>query len=170
MLDLDLAALYGVETKRMNEAVRRNLERFPDDFMFQLSREERDALASESVISQYKGRRSPPLAFTEQGVAMLSSVLRSERAVKVNVEIMRAFVRLRRMVSEHSELVARLDALEAKYDTQFAQVFQVIRQLMAPPLPDDKRTYGFTGAEEHGKSRQPKARATKSDPKPKQSE
>lgn len=144
MLDGDLAALYDVEVKVLNQAVRRNLDRFPDDFMFQLTKEEFDDLRSQSVTSSsgWGGRRYPPYAFTEQGVAMLSSVLRSKRAVQVNIEIMRAFVRLRRMLASHAELARKLDALEKKYDAQFKVVFDAIRQLMAPPEPK-RRLIGF---------------------------
>ncbi len=136
MLDADLAELYGVETKVLVQAVKRNLERFPEDFMFQLSQEEFAILRSQIVTSsEWGGRRYPPYAFTEQGVAMLSSVLRSQRAIQVNIEIMRAFIRLRQMLASHVELARKLDALEKKYDAQFKQVFEAIRQLMAPPEP-----------------------------------
>ena len=166
MLSDDLAELYGVQVRQLTQAVRRNPDRFPEDFMFQLDGDEFESLIQQDSAARWGGRRHAPLAFTEEGVAMLSSVLRSQRAVQVNVEIMRAFVRLRRMISEHADLVARLDALEAKYDQQFAQVFQAIRQLMAPPLPGDKHAYGFTGAEGEKTPRQPKARARKSAAKP----
>ena len=146
MLDSDLAALYGVETRVLVQAVKRNIDRFPSDFMFQLSKEEFAALRSQSVISNVKtgrgGRRSAPYAFTEQGVAMLSSVLRSRRAVQVNVQIMRAFVRLRQLIASHAELARKLEALEKKYDVQFKVVFDAIRQLMAPP-GEKKRPIGF---------------------------
>ena len=136
MLDADLAGLYGVETRVLVQAVRRNIERFPQDFMFQLSKEEFDDLRSQSVTSSsWGGRRYPPYAFTEQGVAMLSSVLRSERAVQVNIEIMRAFVRLRQMLSTHRDLARKVDALEKKYDARFKIVFDALRQLMSPPEP-----------------------------------
>ena len=142
MLSPDLAELYGVEPRSLIQAVKRNMIRFPPDFMFQLTIEESENLKSQSVISSWGGRRHPPYAFTEQGVAMLSSVLRSERAVLVNIEIMRAFVRLRRMLSSHAELAAKLAELEEKYDTQFAVVFDAIRELMAPPeVP--RRKIGF---------------------------
>lgn len=145
MLDADLATLYEVETRVLVQAVKRNLERFPEDFMFQLTAEEFQALRSQSVISSgWGGRRTRPYAFTEQGVAMLSSVLRSRRAVQVNVEIMRAFVRLRRIVAEHADLARRLDELESRYDEQFAIVFDAIRELMAPPAGPAKRRIGFT--------------------------
>lgn len=135
ILDSVLAALYGVSVGRLNEAVRRNQPRFPSDFAFQLSAEELDSLRSQFVTSSSRGgRRHRPYAFTEHGVAMLSSVLRSPRAVQVNIEIMRAFVRLRRWMADGRELTARLDALEAKYDSSFKLVFDAIRQLMeAPP-------------------------------------
>jgi len=143
ILDADLAVLYGVETRVLVQAVKRNLERFPEDFMFQLSYEEFAILRSQSVTSSdWGGRRYPPYAFTEQGVAMLSSVLRSQRAIRVNIEIMRAFIRLRRILASHTELARKLDALEKKYDAQFKVVFEAIRQLMAPPEPK-RRSIGF---------------------------
>ncbi len=153
MLDVDLAALYGVTVGRLNEAVRRNIDRFPSDFMFQLTKEEMETLRAQLATSNLKsqcafsrsgwgGRRTRPHAFTEQGVAMLSSVLRSKRAVQVNIEIMRAFVRLRRMVISHEEMARRVDTLERKYDAQFKAVFDAIRQLMAPPGPA-RRPVGF---------------------------
>lgn len=148
MLDADLAALYGVETRVLIQAVKRNLERFPKDFMFQLSREEFTFLRSQSVTSSdWGGRRYPPYVFTEQGVAMLSSVLRSPRAIQVNIEIMRAFIRLRRMLASHADLARKLDALEKKYDAQFKDVFEAIRQLMAPPEPE-RRAIGFRRGDE----------------------
>jgi hypothetical protein len=142
MLDADLAELYDVETGRLMEAVKRNLSRFPDDFMFQMSQEEVANLKSQIAISSWGGRRTRPYVFTEQGVSMLSSVLRSQRAVAVNVEIMRTFVRLRRMISSHEDLSRRLDELEQKYNGQFAQVFEAIRQLMLPPAKK-KNPIGF---------------------------
>jgi len=143
ILDADLATLYGVETKQLVRAVKRNLPRFPDDFMFQLNDEESENLRFHfGTSSQWGGRRYPPYAFTEQGVAMLSSVLRSKRAVQVNIEIMRTFVRLRRMLASNKELARRLDALEKKYDAQFKVVFDAIRELMKPPEPK-KRPIGF---------------------------
>lgn len=135
MLDADLAALYGVETGALNRAVTRNRDRFPSDFMFQLTRAEFDDLKCQSGRSSWGGRRSRPRAFTEQGVAMLSSVLRSKRAVRVNVEIMRAFVQLRGLLATHADLARKLAALERNYDAQFRVVFDAIRQLMAPPKP-----------------------------------
>lgn len=149
MLDADLATLYEVETRVLTQAVKRNLGRFPADFMFQLSKEEFDHLRSQTVTSSWGGRRYPPYAFTEQGVAMLSSVLRSERAVQVNVEIMRAFVRLRQMLESNKELARKLDALEQKYDQQFKIVFDAIRQLMTPPDPKQKRPIGFIWDDEN---------------------
>ena len=136
MLDSDLAALYEVPAKVLNQAVKRNTARFPSDFMFQVTREEHGALRSHSVtLKSGRGqhRKYRPYAFTEQGVAMLSSVLGSPRAVQVNIEIMRAFVRLRAMVSSVKDLSRKLDALEQKYDKQFKVVFDAIRQLMASP-------------------------------------
>jgi hypothetical protein len=148
MLDTDLATLYGVETKLLVRAVKRNIDRFPTDFMFQLSKEEFDNLRFHfGTSSDWGGRRYRPYAFTEQGVAMLSSVLRSERAVQVNIEIMRAFIRLRQMLAGHVELARKLDALEKKYDAQFKQVFDAIRQLMAPPEPK-RRPIGFRKRDE----------------------
>jgi len=144
MLDLDLAALYGVETKMLNRAVRRNIDRFPEDFMFQLTKEEFENLRCQFGTSRlWGGRRYPPYVFTEQGVAMLSSVLNSKRAIKVNVEIMRAFVRLRQMLASNEELARKLDALEKKYDAQFKIVFDAIRELMEPPEAKPKRKIGF---------------------------
>jgi hypothetical protein len=133
LLDIHLADLYGVPVKALNQAVRRNLRRFPPDFMFQLVAEEVALLRSQIVtIKTGRGahRKYRPYAFTEQGVAMLSSVLRSARAICVNIEIMRAFVRLRRMLESNAELAHKLDALEQRYDAQFKVVFQAIRELM----------------------------------------
>ena len=144
LLDADLAEMYDVETKALTRAVRRNLDRFPDDFMFRLTAAEFDDLRSQfGTSSAWGGRRYAPYAFTEQGVAMLSSVLHSPRAVAVNIEIMRAFVRLREMLSSNVELSRRLDTLERKYDAQFRGVFEAIRQLMAPPVTPKKSRIGF---------------------------
>ena len=176
MLDEDLAELYGVPTKALIQAVKRNLERFPADFLFQLSFQELVNLRSQIVTSslqpaetinfsgiddgcdraeipnfitqklplkQWGGRRTRPYAFTEQGVAMLSSVLNSQRAISVNVEIMRAFVKLRQIISSNAELSKKLSALEAKYDGQFKVVFEAIRELMKPLEPKKKRRIGF---------------------------
>ena len=148
MLSVHLAELYGVETRVLNQAVKRNSQRFPDDFMFQLSEAEAKQLVSQNVIPHRKFfGGSLPYAFTEQGVAMLSSVLKSKRAVQVNIEIMRAFVRLREILSTHKDLARKLEELEKKYDEQFAVVFRAIRELMAPPEPPPKRRIGF-GVEE----------------------
>jgi aromatic ring-opening dioxygenase LigB subunit len=146
MLDEDLAALYEVEVRVLNQAVKRNIVRFPEDFMFQLTAEETARLRSQTVTLETgrgKHRKYRPHAFTEQGVAMLSSVLRSERAVQVNIEIMRAFVRLRQMLSTNAELARKLATLEKKYDAQFKVVFDAIRELMTPPEPVKKRPIGF---------------------------
>ncbi len=144
MLDNALAALYGVETKMLIRAVKRNWDRFPQDFMFQLSPEEFETLRHQfGTSSSWGGRRYAPYAFTEQGVAMLSSVLRSPRAVAVNIEIMRAFVRLRRMLASNVELAGKLDALEQKYDVQFKAVFDAIRSLMTPSESKPRRVLGF---------------------------
>ena len=138
MHDADLAALYGVETKYLVRAVKRNIDRFPEDFTFQLGKEEFERLRCQNgTSSQWGGRRRPPYASTEQGVAILSSVLKSKRAAHANVEIMRAFVRLRRILASHAELARKLKSLEAKYDAQFKVIFDAIRQLMA--LPKKKR-------------------------------
>jgi hypothetical protein len=151
ILDRDLADLYGVTTKQLNQAVTRNATRFPDDFMFQLNENELQNLRSHFVTANWEMVRFPPRAFTEQGVAMLSSVLRGERAVQVNIMIMRAFVKMREIMSEHKELAKRIDNLEKKYDKQFTVVFDAIRQLMAPP-PAAKKKFGFhTGKDESGK-------------------
>lgn len=141
MLDADLAALYGVQTRELIQAVKRNIERFPADFMFQLTGEEFERLRSQFVISRsgHGGRHTAPYAFTEQGVAMLSSVIRGHRAVQVNIAIMRAFVRLRRMLQSNAELATKLAALETKYHAQFGVVFQAIRELMTPPTASRKR-------------------------------
>jgi hypothetical protein len=146
MLDASLAGLYEVTTKALNQAVKRNLGRFPGDFMYQLTAEEAALLRSQSVTlktGRGRHRKYQPYAFTEQGVAMLSSVLHSKRAVMVNVEIMRAFVRLRRILATHADLALKLAALEKKYDAQFKSVFDVIRELMTPPEPPRKRRIGF---------------------------
>jgi ORF6N domain len=140
MLDADLAELYGVEVKVLNQAVRRNLERFPEDFMFQLDEEESSNLRSQIVTSSsHGGRRYAPYAFTEQGVAMLSSVLNSKQAIAVNIEIMRTFVKLRRIMTEHADLSRKLNTLERKYDTKFKMVFDAIRDLMAPTVKPARR-------------------------------
>ncbi|MDH4379558.1 MAG: ORF6N domain-containing protein [Vampirovibrionales bacterium] len=144
MLDSDLATLYGVELRSLIQAVKRNKERFPRDFMFQITDEEWDFLRSQNGISKMPsdneaiqgtrgGRRYQPYVFTQEGVAMLSGVLRSEQAVKVNIEIMRAFVRFRHLLATHQELINRLDNLEQRYDKQLSAVFEAIRQMVAEP-------------------------------------
>jgi ORF6N domain-containing protein len=147
MLDRDLAELYQVETRALNQAVKRNLNRFPEDFMFQLTADEEEALRSQSVISNTGtgrgGRRYLPLVFTEQGVAMLSSVLKSDRAVQVNVAIMRVFVKIRTLVASHTDLLRRLDEMEEKYDARFRVVFEAIRDLMKPEPVPPKNRIGF---------------------------
>ena len=142
MLDKDLAELYQVETNNLNKAVKRNRERFPSDFMFPLTEEEFKSLIFHFGISRWGGTRKLPNAFTEQGVAMLSSVLRGPRAAQVNIEIMRAFVKLRQIVASNKELAQKLEELEKKYDAQFKIVFDAIRQLMRPP-EKPKRRIGF---------------------------
>jgi phage regulator Rha-like protein len=145
MLDSDLARPYGVATKTLNQAVRRNRDRFPDDFMFQLTNDETKALRSQIVtLKQGRGehRKYPPYAFTEQGVAMLSSVLRSQRAAQVNIAIMRAFVKLREILSTHRELRQKLAELErklARHDGHIQSLFEAIRQLMGPDKPKPRR-------------------------------
>ncbi len=145
ILDADLAALYGVETKALTRAVRRNIERFPADFMFRLTAREFADLRCQFGTSNAGrgGRRYAPYAFTEQGVAMLSGLLNSPRAVAVNIEIMRAFVRLRQMLASNAGLARKLDALEQKYDAQFKVVFDAIRELMTPPPSRPKGHIGF---------------------------
>ncbi len=143
MLSTDLAELYEVAPKVLVQAVKRNRERFPRDFMFQLNRAEYANLKSQTVTSSWGGaRRAAPYAFTEQGVAMLSSVLHSPRAVQVNIAIMRAFVKLREILATHRELARRLDELEGRYDKQFRAVFDAIRELMTPPAKP-RRRIGF---------------------------
>ena len=137
MLDRDLADLYGVETRRLNEQVKRNIKRFPLDFMFQLTQEENEYWMSQIAISNKEkmGVRKMPYVFTEQGVAMLSSVLNSDRAIEVNIQIMRVFTQLRRMIESHQDLRHKIEEMEKKYDSQFKAVFAAIRQLMT--YPDD---------------------------------
>jgi hypothetical protein len=148
LLDVELADLYGVATKALLQAVKRNRERFPDDFMIQLTEAEWAILRSQTVTSnaQHGGRRYPPYAFTEQGVAMLSSVLRSHRAIAVNVQIMRAFVRMRELLASNTALARKLDELERKYqhhDDAIKAILSAIRELMTPPVPK-QRPIGFT--------------------------
>ncbi|MBI5524314.1 MAG: ORF6N domain-containing protein [Desulfarculus sp.] len=143
MLDRDLASLYGVPTKALKQAVKRNISRFPEDFMFVLEPEEWERLRSQSVTSKRGGTRYAPMAFTEQGVAMLSSVLSSERAIQVNIQIMRTFGQMRRMLAGYEELRARIQDMEANYDEQFRIVFEALRQLLEPPDPGPVRRMGF---------------------------
>lgn len=148
MLDVDLALLYGVSVSRLNEAVKRNRVRFPADFLFQLTPGEGSSLISQIAISKGRGgRRTPPYAFTQEGVAMLSGVLHSPRAIAVNVQIMRAFVRLRQLMATHADLARKLAELESKYDQQFKVVFDAIRQLMTPPEVAAKPPIGFATEE-----------------------
>lgn len=143
MLDTDLAVLYGVKTGRLNEQVTRNIKRFPEDFMFQLTKEEALNLKSHFATSSWGGVRKLPRVFTQEGVAMLSSVLNSERAIMVNIQIMRAFAQLRRMLLTNRDLKRKIEEMEKRYDKQFAIVFQAIKQLLEP-LPEQKRrTIGF---------------------------
>jgi phage regulator Rha-like protein len=142
MLDRDLAELYGVETKVFKQAVRRNKERFPDDFMFVLTNQEVRNLRSQIVTSSWGGTRYLPMAFTEQGVAMLSSVLNSKRAIQVNIQIIKAFVGLRQMLATHDDLRQKIEAMEEKYDKQFRIVFEAIKQLLKEDN-QPKRTLGF---------------------------
>lgn len=142
MLDNDLAMLYKVPTFRLNEQVKRNNERFPDDFMFQLTKEEFEILISQNAMSSWGGRRYLPYAFTEQGVAMLSSVLNSKRAIYVNIQIMRAFVKLRRILSTHEDLRRKIAEMEKKYDGQFKVVFDAINEMIAEP-PTKVKEIGF---------------------------
>jgi hypothetical protein len=146
LISHQLAALYEVEPRALMQQVQRNKERFPADFMFQLTADEFANLKSQTVISSWGGVRKLPYAFTEQGVAMLSSVLKSERAVAVNIEIMRTFVKLRSMLAEHSDLKRKLNALEKKYDDNFRMVFDAIHELMDEPVPGayGRRRIGFT--------------------------
>ena len=142
MLDRDLAELYGVETKVLKQAVRRNIKRFPEDFMFVLTNQEVRNLRSQIVTSSWGGSRYLPMAFTEQGVAMLSTVLNSERAIQVNIQIMRVFTKLRKMLASHEDLRRKIEEMESKYDEQFQVVFEAIRQLLKEENKP-KRKIGF---------------------------
>lgn len=171
LLDSDLAALYGVETRRLNEQVRRNLGRFPEDFIFEINAEEMANLKSHFATSSWGGRRKLPLAFTEHGAIMAATVLKSPRAVEVSVYVVRAFIRLRELIVSNKELAHRLDELENKADlmelkhdtfahntrVQLKQVFEAIRELSAPPEPPKKRPIGFVSTDE--KPNKPKATA-----------
>ena len=139
MLDRDLANLYKVETKILNRAVKRNIKRFPEDFMFQLSKKELDNLRFHFGTSRWGGQRYLPYAFTENGVAMLSSVLNSERAIQVNIQIMRTFTKIREILSTHKDLKQKIDKMGKKYDYQFKVVFDAIKQLLKPPEKPRKR-------------------------------
>ena len=153
LLDHDLAELYGVETKQLKRAVRRNIDRFPPDFMFELTKEEYDSLRYQfGTLKRGEHSKYLPMAFTEQGIAMLSSVLKSKSAIEVNIEIMRAFVELRKMISSHADLERKLTALEKKYDKQFKIVFDAIRAFMSPPEKPRKRI-GFELRERRAKYR-----------------
>jgi ORF6N domain-containing protein len=144
LLDASLAAMYSVSTRELNQAVSRNRKRFPTDFMFQLTAVETARLRSQTVISNTRGGpRHRPYVFTEQGVAMLSSVLRSDRAIAVNIEIMRAFVQMRGIARSHADLAKKLNELERKYDRRFKSVFDAIRYLMNPPARTARRQIGF---------------------------
>ena len=145
MLDGDLAILYQVKTKRLNEAVKRNTERFPSDFMFQLTKTEFNGLRSQFATSKRGGRQYLPYAFTEHGILMLSSVLKSQQAVNVNIQIMRAFVQMRRQALTIVELKRKIDTIESKYDKQFKVVFDALRHLIEAPLSKKKKGIGFTG-------------------------
>ena len=148
MLSTHLAEIYDVEPRALVQAVKRNSDRFPEDFMFQLSAEEFADLKSQSVTSSWGGlRRAAPYAFTEQGVAMLSSVLNSTRAIAANIAIIRTFVRLRQILAAHKDLAGRLVAMEKKYDQQFRVVFDILKQLTDPPPEPPKRPIGFVGPE-----------------------
>ncbi len=144
MLDSDLAKLYRVSTKRLNEQFRRNVNRFPRDFAFRLTPQEFTRLKSQFATSssEWGGRRYPPVAFTEHGALMLASVLNSPIAIEASIQVVRAFVRLRELLASHKDLARRLDELEAKFDEQFAVVFDAIRQLMSPPV-EEKRELGY---------------------------
>jgi hypothetical protein len=143
MLDMDLAEVYGVATKRLNQQVRRNIERFPQDFMFELSNEEVTNLRLQIATANWAMRRSAPLAFTEHGALMVASVLNTPRAIQTSIEVVRAFQRLREMLANHAELRRKLLAMERKYDSQFQEVFEAIRELSAPPPPTKKHKLGF---------------------------
>jgi hypothetical protein len=143
ILDKDLATLYGVETKHLIQSLKRNIKRFPEDFMFQLSHEEFRNLRSQFVTSSWGGRRYLPFAFTEQGIAMLSSVLKSEQAIDVNIAIMRAFVRLRKSIYNYSDLLKKVNEMEKEYDKKFAIIFETIRSMIEHPRKRLKEKIGF---------------------------
>jgi len=143
ILDSDLADLYGVPTKRLNEQIKRNSERFPADFMFQLTKKEFEILKSQNATSSWGGRRTPPYAFTEHGSLMAANVLKSKTAIETSILVVRAFMQLREMLASHKDLSRKLSEMEGKYDHQFKVVFDAIRQLMAPPPAGKKRRIGF---------------------------
>jgi hypothetical protein len=143
MMDSDLAALYQVPTKVLVQAVKRNLQRFPHDFMFQLTQEEFKILRSQTVTSSWGGRRYPPFAFTEQGVSMLSSVLNSELAIQLNIHIIRTFIRIRELILTHKDLQKQIENMGKKYDRKFQVVFEAIRQLLEPKPNPNKQPIGF---------------------------
>ena len=147
MLDKDLAVLYGVQTRTLNQAVKRNVQRFPEDFMFQLTREEAEKLLRSQFVTLKRGRHYKylPYAFTENGVAMLSSILNSEGAIEVNIQIMRTFTRLREMLLSHKDLQRKIEEMEKKYDYQFKVVFDAIKQLLKPSEKPKKRIGFLTG-------------------------
>ncbi|MEK6776336.1 MAG: ORF6N domain-containing protein [bacterium] len=148
MIDSDLAELYGVTTKRLNEQVKRNLKRFPRDFMFQLSEKELESLRSHfATSSSWGGRRYPPYAFTEHGAIMAASILNTNRAIEVSVYVVRAFVKLREMIASHKDLARKLEELEKKYDAQFRVVFDAIRELMREPERGQQKKIGFIAKE-----------------------
>ncbi len=149
MLDKDLATLYGVETKALIQAVKRNIERFPSDFTYQLTDKEFAILRSQIVTSSWGGRRYNPYAFTEQGVAMLSSILRSKRAIEVNIAIMRTFVKLRQMLATNDLLRRKIESMERKYDENFQQVFAVLKNMLADEAKPKKQIGYHTEAKEH---------------------
>jgi len=143
MLDADLAQIYNVETRVLNQAVFRNRERFPKDFMFQLDKAEFDILKSQTVISSWGGRRKLPFVFTEHGSLMLASVLKSETAVNASLNIVRAFVKLRELLSSNKELASKIEEMEKKYDGHFKVVFSAIRQLIEKPKNSDRESLGY---------------------------
>jgi hypothetical protein len=143
MIDSDLAVIYNVETRVLNQAVSRNRERFPEDFMFQLTKDEFEILKSQTVISSWGGRRKLPFAFTEHGSLMLASVLKSETAVKASLNIVRAFVKLRELLSTNKELAHKIEQMEKKYDDRFQVVFSAIRQLMEKPKDSGREPLGY---------------------------
>ena len=143
ILDKDLAKLYEVDTRQLTRQVRRNIDRFPEDFMFQLTKEEVTNLMCQFGTSSWGGTRKLPYAFTEQGVAMLSGVLHSKRAIQVNIQIMRAFIQLKRMLLTNADLRHKIEEIENKYDKQFVVVFQAIKQLLEPMPVNEKKVIGF---------------------------